>query len=194
VPRGQAGSFERLSGAFGRLGPAGKIAVLAGAVIACVALLTLAASLLGEESGSGRPASSTTQSATAGELRGACTLTREDGALEQITLTGKPVSKRFCRAFASYLEETTGVEETTWSTQAPAKPLARENCSHCTVKPACRVSIAGASRPREPILFTVESEEAYDELHYDSTYAHDICELLQGRVEIQRFISHAQTG
>lgn len=194
MPSGQAGSFERLTSAFGRLGPAGKIAALAGAAIACLGLLTLAASLLGEESGAGRPAASTTPSAATSELRGACTLRREDGALEQITLTGKPVSKRFCRAFASYLEETTGVEETTWSPHAPVRPLTRENCSHCALKPACKVSIAGAGRSSEPILFTAEAEEAYDELHYDPVYTHDICELLQGRVEVQRFISHQQTG
>ncbi len=193
MPRGQAGSFERLTGAFGRLGRAGKIATVAGAAIVCVALLTLAASLLGGESGAGS-AASTTPSPAPGALRGACTLARQDGTLEQITLTGKQVSKRFCQAFASYLEETTGVEETTWSARAPARPLTRQGCSRCTVKPACKVSIADAKTPSEPVLFTVESEEAYDELHYDSIYTHDICQLLAGRIEVQRFISHEQTG
>jgi hypothetical protein len=159
-------------------------------VIACGVLFTLAASLLGGESGGGRPAASTPQSASAGALRGACTLARQDGTVEQITLTGKPVSERFCQAFASYLEETTGVEETTWSPRRRARPLTRQGCSHCTVKPACKVSIAGASDPSAPVLFTAESEEAYDELHYDPIYTHDVCELLEGRVEVERFISH----
>lgn len=175
------------------LSPAGKIALAAGALVACVALLTLASLLVGEESGSNRPVgSSAPQAVNDGALQGSCTLAREDGALEQITLTGKLVSGSVCRAFASYLEENVGVEEHTWMARAPAAPIVRASCSSssCDVTPACRAGIAGARAPRQPISFVVETEEAFDELHYDTVYAHSVCELLDGRIEIQRFIDH----
>jgi hypothetical protein len=178
-----------------RLSTTGRIALVAGAAIACGALLTLAASLAGEESGgSGHASPSTAEAAAQSALRGGCTLAREDGTLEQITLTGRPVSGSLCHAFAAYLEENVGVEEHTWSPRAPARPLTRANCSSCTVQPACRVSVATPSAPHEPILFIAEVEEASDELHYDSVYTHDICTLLDGRVEIERFIEHFRSS
>ncbi len=176
-----------------RLSPAGKIALAAGALVACVALLTLASVLVGEESGSNRPVgSSAPQAVDDGALQGGCTLAREDGALEQITLRGKLVSGSVCQAFAAYLEENVGVEEHTWIARRPATAIARANCSSssCHVTPACRAGIAGARAPKRPISFVVEAEEAFDELHYDTVYAHSVCELLDGRIEIRRFIDH----
>jgi hypothetical protein len=174
-----------------RLSPTGKFALVASAVIACGALLTLAALLAGEEpGGSGHVRPSASEAAAQSALRGGCTLAREDGTLEQVTLTGRPVSGSLCRAFAAYLEENVGVEEHTWSPRAPARPLTRANCSSCAVQPACRASIAAPSTPQQPILFIAEAEEASDELHYDSVYTHSICTLLDGRVEVERFIEH----
>jgi hypothetical protein len=183
---------ERATRWFERLGPSGKIAVVAGAVVACGIALTIVTALVGGESGASHPSSSSTTSSQEG-LRGSCTLSREDGTLEQITLTGRPVSRNFCQAFASYLEETVGVEEHTWSARATARPLRRHDCASCSVKPACRMSISATEKPGNSVLFVAESEEAYDELHYDSVYTHDICELLDGRVEVQRFIARHET-
>jgi hypothetical protein len=179
---------------FEQLSAAGRLAAAFGAVIACGALVTLATSLAGGESGSDSPSVSTRQSAGPQLLRGGCTLARSDGALEQVTLTGRPVSERFCRSFASYLEETVGVEEQTWTPHAPAKPLSQQSCSSCSVRPACEVSVSDTSSPGQPVLFLAEAEEAYDELHYYSVYTHYICELLRDRVEVQRFIAHNETG
>lgn len=173
-----------------QLGPTSRIALVAGAVVACGALLTLAASLAGESGGGTGGGVSATAAAGQSALQGACTLAREDGTLEQITLRGKPVSGGLCRAFADYLEENVGVEEHTWSPRPAAQPLARANCSTCSLRPACRSSIAAPRAPAEPILFVVEAEEASNELHYDSVYAHDVCELVDGRVEIERFLAH----
>ena len=176
---------------FERLSSAGKIALVAGVLIACIVLLTLVTAIVGGESGPSHSGSgSAAQSVDQGALRGGCTLAREDGTLEQITLTGTLVSGELFQAFASYLEENAGVEEHTWITRAPAKPLTRENCASCSVRPSCRASIAGSSAPREPILFVIEAEEAFDELHYDAVYVHSICPLVNGRTEIQRFIDH----
>lgn len=179
--------FERANRWFTRLSPEGRIAAAVGALIVCGALLTLAISLAGGESGPGRP---TTGIYRGGRdlLRGGCTLAREDGALEQVTLTGAVVNGEFCQRFASYLEENVGVEEHTWRLRTPAKPITRENCASCSVTPACSARIAAPGKPRSAVLFLAESEEAYDELHYYPIYTHDICELLNGRVEIERFI------
>lgn len=187
--------MERAIRFFERLSPAGKIALVAGALIAFVALLTVVTAIVGEESGSSRSTNgSSIQTVDQQALRGGCTLAREDGTLEQITLTGKPVSAGFCQAFASFLEENAGVEEHTWIARAPARPIARADCSSCNVAPACRANIAGAGAPDEPVLFVVEAEEAFDELHYDTVYAHNVCELVNGRTEIQRFIDHYRAG
>jgi hypothetical protein len=172
-----------------RLSPAGRIALVAGAVLACGALLTLAASLAGETGGGGRTGVSATSTAGQSAMRGACTLAREDGTLEQITLRGKPVTGGLCQAFADYLEEDVGVEEHTWSPRSPAAPLTRAGCSSCAVRPACRATIAAPRAPRQPILFTAEAEEASNELHYDSVYSHDVCALIDSHVEIERFLA-----
>jgi hypothetical protein len=175
------------------LSPAGRTALALGALVACVALLTLASVLVGEGPGSNRTVgSSAPRTAEHGALQGGCTLAREDGTLEQITLRGTLVSSSMCRAFASYLEENVGVEEHTWIARAPAAPIPRANCSSasCDVTPACRAGIASARAPRQPISFVVETEEAFDELHYDTVYAHNVCELLDGRIEVRRFIDH----
>lgn len=163
---------------------------MAGAVVACGALLTLAASLAGESGGNGRAAGSAAAAAGQRALQGGCTLAREDGTLEQITLSGRPVTGGLCQAFAAYLEENVGVEERTWSPRSIARPLTRANCSSCTVPPSCKASIAAPRAPHEPILFVAEAEEAANELHYDAVYAHDVCVLIDGRVEIERFLAH----
>lgn len=184
--------MERTIRFWQRLGSAGKIALVAGAVVACGALLTLAADLAGESGGASPNSVPAGQAPGRRALEGGCTLAREDGALEQITLTGKPVSESLCQIFAAYLEENVGVEEHTWNPRSPARPLTRAGCSSCSVRPACSVSIAAPGAPREPIMFVAEAEEAFDELHYDPVYAHDICTLLHGRVEIERFMAHVR--
>jgi hypothetical protein len=43
-------------------------------------------------------------------------------------------------------------------------------------------------------VFIAEAEETSNELHYDSVYTHDICTLLAGKVEIERFLEHLHSG